>query len=528
MKLLKLLASLVAAAVILAALSAAILAVRGRMDRIRTEQQLISAAAVENAPPVVAFTTVALGSFRGLVADMLWLRARRMQDEGNYFEMVQLASWIVKLQPKFTGATAYLAWNMAYNISVTFNGFDDRWRWVQRGIELIRDEALLYNPDDPELFKELGWIYQHKLGQEMDDANRYYKVQLARQMLEVLGEYPADWAALAATPRDEEGLRWEWGEDSALWRILAESNLELKQLEALFREQNALPGEIAEALAKEGLAAGVTNYLRARWLRQRHKLDPARLSALDQRYGALDWRLPEAHAIYWASRGLEVAEDGKNIACERMIFQSLSNAFRGGRMIWLEDAGTLEITPNINLVDAVNEKYVDAMAKFENNTSIKAGYENFVIDAVVTLYSFGREEKAGEYYGILREMFDRRKYRRSVDEFALQELAGDISEATYDQGQAAVQGFLFQMCYSLALGDYDRAEAFERIARNVWRKYMSQIGESTHKRRGLAPYPEMKQRMYQRCLEQFPPALRARLRQTAGRAKLPAPTENER
>ncbi|MBR5024103.1 MAG: hypothetical protein IKX48_03480, partial [Victivallales bacterium] len=156
-------------------IGAALSFVQGKMNAIRYTEKLTDTDPLENAPPAVAFTSVALGGFRGLVADYLWLRSSKMQEEGNYFEMVQLADWLVKLQPRYTTAHAFLAWNMAYNVSVTFTGFEDRWRWVKRGIELIRDEALEYNPGDPELFRQLGWIYQHKMGQDLDDANRFYK-----------------------------------------------------------------------------------------------------------------------------------------------------------------------------------------------------------------------------------------------------------------------------------------------------------------------------------------------------------------
>src|SRR5882724_10856612 len=97
-----------------------------------------------NAPPVLAFTTVALGSFRGLIANALWIRANDLQNDGKYFEMVQLADWITKLEPTFAQVWVVQGWNMAYNISVKFSDFADRWRWVQRGIELFRDEGLRY------------------------------------------------------------------------------------------------------------------------------------------------------------------------------------------------------------------------------------------------------------------------------------------------------------------------------------------------------------------------------------------------
>jgi hypothetical protein len=73
-----------------------------KLNAARTQMGLTRLAPLENAPPVLAFTTVALGSFRGLIANALWIRATELSDEGKYFEMVQLADWITKLQPHFS------------------------------------------------------------------------------------------------------------------------------------------------------------------------------------------------------------------------------------------------------------------------------------------------------------------------------------------------------------------------------------------------------------------------------------------
>src|SRR5215831_1771620 len=102
-----------------------------------------------NAPPVLAFTTVALGGFRGLIANALWIRANDLQLEDKFFEQVQLSDWITKLEPTFAHVWVVQAWNMAYNISVNFRDPTDRWRWVQNGIELLRDQGLRYNPKEP-------------------------------------------------------------------------------------------------------------------------------------------------------------------------------------------------------------------------------------------------------------------------------------------------------------------------------------------------------------------------------------------
>ena len=497
-------------AVVLAVLLGGTSAVQRRMNDIREREKLTETQPLENAPPMVAFTTVALGAFRGLVADWLWLRLNRMQDQGNYFEMVQLASWIVKLQPRFTGATAFLAWNMAYNISVTFSNPEDRWRWVQRGIELIRDEALLYNPGDPELFKELGWIYQHKLGQDLDDANRYYKRELALSMMHVLGGYPPDWQALASAPDTLTELRARLGTDAELWGILAGQGMDMAEVETHFRAENAFPDSLVQPLRDAGVAETVEMYVRKRWLQEEYKLDAERILELNQQYGPLDWRLPQAHAVYWASRGLEVAEGELSRSCDRMIFQALNQAFQSGRVVYVEEAEYIEFTPNVALVDAVNDAYLRAGEKHTEQI-MKAGYENFLVDAVVLLYTFGKRSTAREYMAKGKDRYGKR-FAKPLDRFVLDELAQDLEAATSAQGHAAVQGYLLQMCNSLAIGDVERASAFDDLARRIWLKYMDQIGKTTRERRGLPPYKTMKRNTVERCLQIFPPALEQNLR----------------
>src|SRR5437867_11259958 len=128
--------TLVAAAVVLLVTAGL---TQSRLNLAREQLGLTRLEPLENAPPILAFTTVALGGFRGLIANALWIRATDLQDEDKFFEMVQLADWITKLQPHFVTVWVHQAWNMAYNISVKFSNPYDRWLWVQRGIELLRD-----------------------------------------------------------------------------------------------------------------------------------------------------------------------------------------------------------------------------------------------------------------------------------------------------------------------------------------------------------------------------------------------------
>jgi hypothetical protein len=72
-----------------------------QLNRQRAVLGLTRVAPLENAPPVLAFTTVALGGFRGLIANALWIRANDLQQEDKFFEQVQLSDWITKLEPSF-------------------------------------------------------------------------------------------------------------------------------------------------------------------------------------------------------------------------------------------------------------------------------------------------------------------------------------------------------------------------------------------------------------------------------------------
>ena len=131
-----------------ALLFAGVFQIQSAINTDRQRMGLTKVAPLENAPPVLAFTTVALGGFRGLIANALWIRLSELQENDKFFEMVELSDWITKLEPHFAPVWLMQGWNMAYNISVKFKDPEDRWRWVQRGIALLRDDGLKYNPDE--------------------------------------------------------------------------------------------------------------------------------------------------------------------------------------------------------------------------------------------------------------------------------------------------------------------------------------------------------------------------------------------
>ncbi len=278
---------LLLAAAVLALVAAGTLNLR--LLQMRAAAHLTLAPPTRNMPPAVAFTTVALGGFRGILADVLWMRAGELQDEGRYFELVQLSDWIAKLQPRSPAIWSYHAWNMAYNLSALMATPAERWRWVQNGLVLLRDEGLAYNPGSARLHQELAWLFLHKLGTDTDSAADYYRAQ---------------WAAL--------------------------------------------------------VEAGAV------------RLDPARVQALEAQFGPLDWRTPQAQAIYWAMAGLAFARaDYEDLALRRIVYQALMQRIAlGDRQVlppataFVED--TLRRHPNIPALPSVLRQLQEAQDAIKN------------------------------------------------------------------------------------------------------------------------------------------------------------------
>ena len=473
---------------------------QGRMNDMRAE--LTDAPPLENAPPQLSLFVVVLGGFRGLLADVLFLRAQRMQEQERFFELVQLANWVVDLQPRFTNATAFLAWNLAYNISVNFSAPSERWRWVQAGYELIRDQAIPYNPDDPDLYWELGWIFQHKMGMNLDNAHQTYKQQLALQMIETLGSKEFDWGALAAAPRDYEAFLLHLDDEAENFtRILDDHELSFRQFETNFRRDNgSLPEAIVAEFAKREIWSITDTFLRARWVHERMKLDPVVVNEIIEKYGWVDFRLPDAHAIYWATMGLKHSEGESHVKCQRMINQSLKSAFDYGRYLYVSDRPELlpQIAPNLEVADALKDAYIQTREDFPDNNSFLSAFENHMVDAIVRLYMYNYKDKATEYLGYMRqhESFKLNpRYHKPLEMFVTDEVQEDIRDAGQEQANVIIGGFIIQTFEALAYREYDKAVMADQLGRKSWAVYMDNVDPSgdDYRRRALPPYDVMAQ-----------------------------------
>jgi hypothetical protein len=447
---------------ILLLLAAVLLFASGRLEKSlnsdRDNLGLTISAPLQDAPPVLALTTQALGGFRGLISNFLWMRANDLQVNDQYFEAAQLANWITDLEPHFAQVWVYEGWNMAYNISVKFTDFGDRWRWVENGIELLRDRGLVYNPDSTLIYRELGWFFQHKMGQNLDDANVYYKTAWAKEMTPFFGLHGTNVDALAdpETPQDR------------------------------------------------------TN---AFILSTKYRIDPAFAKKVNDEWGPLDWRLPEAHAIYWASMGLDQAAKHPDkvkpddlIQLRRVVYQSMLQTFDHGAIIDNPFIKDIEMGPNIPLIPKVNDAYEAFMREDTNNAAhIAVAHRNFLADAAYFLYEQNDLPDAEKWYKLLGQLYPDKNLldnepnsfprNLSLDDFAVGRVNQDVHDTSLNNTTAALEGLLIHSYEALALGDYDRYIGLRLLAQKVDTKYQAQADkyEKGFNRTKLPPFKDIDQ-----------------------------------
>jgi hypothetical protein len=104
-----------------------------------------------------------LGGFRGVVADLLWLRAEEQKRDHDWDRLKTTVELITKLQPHFLSIWTFQGWNLAYNVSVEWDAPNDKYSWIKEGIKFVQ-QGVRKNRRSPDLVWDTAWFYYHKLG----------------------------------------------------------------------------------------------------------------------------------------------------------------------------------------------------------------------------------------------------------------------------------------------------------------------------------------------------------------------------
>lgn len=498
-----------------------------RLDSInaqRSEMKLVMNEPLKNAPPSLAFATVALGAFRGLIVDVLWIRADQLKEDGKFFDAKQLAEWITLLQPRFAAVWDFHGWNMAYNISVSIPASrpQERWQWVKNGYELIRDKGIPSNPKNIDLYRSLAWIFQHKIGNVMDDCHKYYKLQLYHSLNPILGSEPQEYyVKLANAPQNVDDVLAdpctakfisELAETSPVFSKkddLVDNYLTLRQQPKKFPDKTFA---VIDRYRTSPVLENFDIFAKAYYLRNTWKMDPKIMVKLNEQYGPvdfkdpnkvlpLDWTQADVIAMYWGAVGLMTA--GKKeysfeeLGTDRIVFHGIQNLYTRGKMVIYtskipskEDPNgvskqeSLFLYPDLRYFDrfdhllrVLKEKY---RQRGTESDILDVPHRNMLKRAVLLFYQAGHQQKAMEIFNTLRKEYPNDqeiKSAESLNDYARTRLLQELKDIGLSDATEIITMMLHEGYARFAVHDDDEAYGREKMAKEVYDHYMKSFGD---------------------------------------------------
>jgi hypothetical protein len=134
----------------------------GRLAQLRSDYQLGQAQLGEIDPASETIKLATLG-MRGVAVNLLWHKANEYRRTEDWVSLSATLEQIAKLQPNFVSVWVFQGWNLSYNISVEFDDYHDRYYWVIKGINFLK-EGTQYNQNEPRLLSKIGWTIGNKIG----------------------------------------------------------------------------------------------------------------------------------------------------------------------------------------------------------------------------------------------------------------------------------------------------------------------------------------------------------------------------
>ncbi|RJP59060.1 MAG: hypothetical protein C4541_06965 [Candidatus Auribacter fodinae] len=444
-----------------------------RINTIRDNEGLTRNMPLDNAPPQFVLAVNLLGGLRCILVDALWLRTMKLREEGKFFEMAQLYKWICQLEPQIEDVWAHNAWNMAYNISFEMPYPQDRWRWINKAIHLLRDVGLVYNSRSAVIRREIAWIYAHKIGQQWDDMHLYYKKQLAHDFSKLVYGYD-DLKQMKGIISSEDQSPPVFQDVTLLKTHKIQSIVAFNAAQ----ESGVLKND--PFLFSDARIEEISRYFRAQEITGTYKMDLQAMIDLMEQFGPLDWRLPEPHAMYWATEGKEFAQERFYILYDRLRYLSLQSLCTRGRLVLLEDDndGLYITSPDLRFVEPMNEYYKELLKEYEGSPSAKniaSAYYYFLADFTMLLYTSQNKELAESLFAELQARYPQKVNGASLGQYVMNQFMYMVQTGNHDQ----VKGMLFEIIreafWNLAIGNDDQYSGYMELAQTLSAEYNRRI-----------------------------------------------------
>jgi hypothetical protein len=138
------------------------------------EKYGLSQAQLGQIDPASETVKLAILGMRGVAATILWEKANAYKMKKDWANLGATLNQIIKVQPNFVSVWIFQGHNLSYNVSVDFDDYRERYRWVIKGIEFLQ-EGIRYNEREPQLYREIGRYVSQKIGRA-DESKQFRRL----------------------------------------------------------------------------------------------------------------------------------------------------------------------------------------------------------------------------------------------------------------------------------------------------------------------------------------------------------------
>jgi hypothetical protein len=257
------------------------------------------------------------------------------------------------------------------------------------------------------------------------------------------------------------------------------------------RDLFSFPPAIVDVLkdpANDAARKKIFAYTTARILRDRYGMwNLEIMGKMEEDFGKFDWRLPEPHAIYWASLAKlvePIRNESRQINYDRLLMYSLQATCRRGLI------SALTPNPNSPLItsfDLSKIKPIDTLfrqmlgenpegdrehPKYRAADSVRDGHVQFLQEQEFNLYFAGFVNEAQKYHAELYKLYDKPDPYEDLEHVCVGKVEKLVDEyGTMDKIRAFVDDLVVQACVDLCLNKALEGHYQERLAKRAWEAF---------------------------------------------------------
>ena len=445
----------------------------------------------EDLSPSIAVTSIALGPLKGMVSAGLMWRAIDKEDKKEYMESYQLSKMITALQPRYSSAWVQQAFTLSFNIAAYHKRPEERWQWIMRGIEILRDEGLTYNPNDADIRHEIMRTIKDKI-QGTDKNALFMKNEWTKLMLEYFDDgSPEELERLRKAAKTLEELKTR-PYINELAEVALSNGIDLYDFKSnppqldpnyvgyLFGGR--FPNDKQFPLVKTAII-NLYFFHRRQKIERDLKFSIERMIEINQELGPFDWRSHIATALYWGyEENFENYDTKAKLDYTPMTVALMLDNFYEGKLYYNKENDVFTRSPNIAALARIH-RYYDALLEFEQSRRNHKSHEYFLQRAITICYNMNQSEAARELFFHYKENNYNGSEEKDIsfNEFILGAMVSTLKSNTFKENKALIESVLISSIRNAEAGNFEMSQGLRNRAMLMYRVHQKEWGKTSQK-----------------------------------------------